>query len=783
MSYTTVEDNVDKSIITKVTHEPNDYSKITATLNLSADCFTYKWYQGSYFVSGLTEKGYEEVVKYEPKDYVSITLPAATEDGSVVEGFYSSRAEGGYSFSKLVCDDAPRFELVCPDTYTIFYGFYDDYSFDRDNTYKLKNIVLNAGITEIMQNAFRNCSTLETINLPSGIEKIAKQAFSGCTSLKNLVIPETVTIIEERAFENCSSLVIDALDVGTMKVGVNAFYGVTINTVTMSSDEYIPERYTSWGDLYASLNNAIVKKLVISDGVTQIPDYAFEGTTGYTAVVIPKTVTSIGKRAFAANTTLTEVTVSEGLETINEEAFMSCTALKKLSIPSTVYYIGPKAFSDCTQLAIAKLEIGNLKIGNSAFNGATISEVTLNSDNYVPERSSSWGSVYTPWNGAFIKKLTITDEVTKLPAFAFEYAGGVTEVVIPATITEVGERAFAGCPDLKTVTFSEGVEVIGREAFRDCAALRTVTLPESLTEIKENAFYNCTYLSMGCMDISALKIGAKAFSGATLQELVLSADGYVSQRYDDWGVYTPWDGAIVKKITIKEGVTTIPDYAFEYCEGVTEVVLPSTVTAIGVNAFYNSSTLKTVTINEGVEVIGACAFKECENLKTVNIPSTVTTIDTDAFHSCSSLLIDKLDISGMTINTYAFYLATINEIVLDSNEFTSLRFIDWRTLYAPWTGAVVKNITITENVTEIPAYVFEDIDTVDKLVIPASVTTIKEYAFSSTNFKEIHIPASVTTLENNVFASFIADTLTIVTPTGSAAEAHAVSSGITVKNQ
>ncbi len=639
-SYDTVVNSVDKEIITKVTHEPNDYSKITDTVNLSADSFTYKWYQGSYYVSGLTESGYAEIMKYDTADYVSILLPAATTDGSVVEGFYSSKAEGGYAFSKLVCDDAPRFELVCPDSYTIFYGFHEDNSFQSRNIFKFKNFVLNAGIKEIKENAFKNCSTLETITLPEGIETIPKQAFAGCTSLKNLVIPATVTMIEEAAFENCTSLIIDTLDIGTLKVGANAFRGVTINTVIMSSENYVPDRYTSWG------------------------------------------------------------------------------------------------------------------------------------------------SIYAPWNGAFVKKLTIADTITKLPAYAFEYMGGVTDVVLPAGITELGERVFAGCPDLKTVAVPEGLTVIGTEAFRDCAALRTINLPAGLTDIKENAFYNCTYLLVDSLDFTTLRVGVNAFYGATLQELVLSADGYVSQRYTSWGtVYAPWNGAVVKQITIKEGVTAVPDYAFEYCEGVTDVILPSTVTIIGTGAFYNSSTLKTVTINEGVESIGEGAFKNCGSLKTVTIPSTVSKIDTEAFHSCGNLLIDKLDISGMTLGNSAFKQATISELVLDSNEFTSSRYSSWGTLYSPWAGAVVKNITITENVTELPAYVFEAITTVDKVVVPTSVTQIKEYAFSRTNFKEIHIPASVTALEGNVFDRFDANTLVIVTPAGSAAETYAAASGIIVKNQ
>lgn len=604
-----VTDTVNKDIITKQTHVPKDYSKITATVKLGADCFTYKWHLGSYFVSGLTEKGYEELKKYSGSDYVSLVLPSATEDGSVVEGMYSSKAEGGYSFSALAVAEIPCVELVCPDTYVTFYGFCDDYKFESAYAFKIKNVVLNKELTELAAGAFRNCVGLGEISIPAQIEKLPEQVFYGCSGLKKVTLPAALTTIEKEAFAKCSSLEIDSLKVGEMKVGANAFQGVTVNKVTVDGDDFVPERYTSWGTLYAAWNGATVKKLMITEEVTEIPDYAFEGAVGITEITLPASVAKIGIRAFAGNAELSNVSLAEGLKTIGEEAFEGSAALKEIEIPSTVTVIEKSAFANCPMLVIENLEIGTLKIASNAFKGVTLNNVTYTENLYTPDRYSSWGTVYAPWGGAIIKKLLIGEEITQIPDYAFEYAVGLTEVVIPASVTQIGTRAFAGNGDLKNVILSEGLECIGEEAFYECPALKKINQPASLKTIKKNAFGNCTYLALDTLEMSGLTIEANAFYGVTVKELILGSDNYVSSRYKSWGtVYAPWNGVIAKKITVKEGVTTIPAYAFEYCSGVTEIVLPDTVT----------------TIEEG-------AFQNCVNLKTIEIPASVSFIGTDAF--------------------------------------------------------------------------------------------------------------------------------------------------------
>jgi hypothetical protein len=84
-------------------------------------------------------------------------------------------------------------------------------------------------------------------------------------------------------------------------------------------------------------------------------------------------------------------------------------------------------------------------------------------------------------------------------------------------------------------------------------------------------------------------------------------------------------------------VTSIGDYAFYECTGLTSVTIPNSVTTIGEGAFYQCTALTSVTIGDGVTTIGYCAFRNCNSLTSITIPNSVTTIGVAAFSRCNSL--------------------------------------------------------------------------------------------------------------------------------------------------
>ena len=143
------------------------------------------------------------------------------------------------------------------------------------------------------------------------------------------------------------------------------------------------------------------------------------------------------------------------------------------------------------------------------------------------------------------------------------------DLVIPASVTSIGESAFYDCVDLTNIKIPEGVTSIGAGAFSDCSSLTNINIPEGVTSIGKSTF-------SGCGSLTSIKI--------------------------------------------PEGVTSIGAGAFGGCSGLTSINIPEGVTSIGERTFGGCSGLKNIKIPEGVTSIGAGAFSGCGGLTSINIP-------------------------------------------------------------------------------------------------------------------------------------------------------------------
>lgn len=629
------EKKVDTSIITKVTHEPKDYSKVTATPDFEADCFEYRMVDGSYMVTSFSEKGYNLIHSFTENDCISIKLPAATPDGNVVEGFYSQKEnkKNDYTFEGAFDDNAPCYELVCPDSYTKFYGFGDFQA-----NYKLRNIVLGKGINtmkektfrgctgiskltipdgvdEIPKAAFENCTLLTEVVIPAGVVKIGDNAFSGCTNLSKAELPAAIAEIGSFAFNNCGKLSIPTIEISGKKIGNNAFCGVTIGSVTFTENGYSSQRYTSWGTLYATWKDAHIAELVLGEGLVSIPNYAFEYCTEITSVVIPEGVTEIGEGAFSNCTALESVTLPASLIKIAKNAFDGCAGLKSINLPEEVVTIEEYAFRGCASLVVDRFDMSGKTIGTQAFENVTINVLALSSENYKSTFYTNWGDPMAPWKGAIVKNIEIGPNVNRIPDYAFAYCGGLTDVVLPDNVTEIGTSAFEGCETMKSIVIPEGVYGIDDCAFLRCKSLKTAEIPAATGYLGKEAFNGCSSLILSSLDFTGRKVNINAFREVTINELKLSGNSFECMRYTNWGdVYSQWGGATVKNIVITEDVTEIPDYAFEFVTSVVEIRVPATVTKIGKEAFGNCTGLRKIHLPAGLKNIDSSAMKNCTDV-------------------------------------------------------------------------------------------------------------------------------------------------------------------------
>ena len=223
---------------------------------------------------------------------------------------------------------------------------------------------------------------------------------------------------------------------------------------------------------------------------------------------------------------------------------------------------------------------------------------------------------------------------------------------------ELSEEEAAAVTDLGTVfkenttitSFNElayfiGLTSIGEDAFYECSGLTSVTIPNSVISIGSEAFFNCDALQKVIVpDIAAWCGVSFVVNNYGLFSNPLSIAGHL---YSD-------ETTEISNLVIPEGVTSINDYAFNQCRGLTTVTIPSSVISIGRSAFCLCTGLISVTIPNSVTSIDMEAFKWCSHLTSVIMSNSVTSIGYGTFYNCSGLTSITIPSSVISIDTQAF---------------------------------------------------------------------------------------------------------------------------------
>ncbi len=261
--------------------------------------------------------------------------------------------------------------------------------------------------------------------------------------------------------------------------------------------------------------------------------------------------------------------------------------------------------------------------------------------------------------------VTVTYETTSLPRYT-SLSGAIT---IPETVayngttfsvTTIGQGVFLSCSGLTSVTIPNSVTSIGDWAFQGCSGLTSVAIPNSVTTIGKYAFYVCSGLTSVTIGNSVTTIGNYAFQGCSRLWSIMVEHGnsnYDSRDNCNAIIETASNTLIVgcQNTVIPYSITTIGNYAFSDCYGLTSVTIPNSVTSIGSGAFRNCSGLMNVTIPNSVTSISSYAFQGCSCLTNVTIPNSVAAIGYDAFYGCSGLTSVTIPNSVTGIGEYAFY--------------------------------------------------------------------------------------------------------------------------------
>ena len=220
----------------------------------------------------------------------------------------------------------------------------------------------------------------------------------------------------------------------------------------------------------------------------------------------------------------------------------------------------------------------------------------------------------------------------------YKYRESIKQVKIGDGITGIGDYAFSGCTNLTSVTIPGNVTSIGDYAFGGCKALEELTIPEGVK-----------------------KLGYKIIADTYIEKIKIPSTVITSgsdSEYNIWYGALAGDG-VLTEVEFAEGMTRIPAYVCENASSVEKVVIPSTVTRIGISAFDGCGGLKGVSLPDGLAQVEDAAFNRCKSLASITVPKSVTSIGANAFANCTSLKSAVIEANGKklfetTMGDYAF---------------------------------------------------------------------------------------------------------------------------------
>lgn len=315
-------------------------------------------------------------------------------------------------------------------------------------------------------------------------------------------------------FQNLTAI---KLPQGTQTIGEAAFAGCPALTTV------------EWGDRLQTIDNL-----------------AFSGCTSLNSP-LPTTLQNIGEYSFAQCSAYTDLILEQApLRSIGANAFANCTRLTAISLPATLQSIGDKCFAGCPALTSVSLPDALQTLGKSCFAYCTsLSRIEMKQSQltalppYAFDHCTSLTSVELPAG------------ITRIDEGNFYYCTSLLDCVLPASLREIGDYAFAGCSRMIHLSFlPEGLEQIGRWPFYGMKMLYSATIPSTVTYIGDHAFDNCTRLAaVMAHPTDPPLLGEEVFHAVAQDDCVL---GVPDESIDLYRTTPQWKEFAIGKLSNRE---------------------------------------------------------------------------------------------------------------------------------------------------------------------------------------------------------------------------------------
>ena len=575
----------------------------------------------------LLDKGKTKLIKYPSQNTgTSCVIPA-----TVISIAGDAFANCHYLASITVDGDNPSYSseygvlfdknktrlIVCPSGYAgTSFAIPDDVTSIKEKAFsnckKLERATIPDSVTLIGSDAFRRCTSLESINIPSGVTSIADSTFSGCESLKSITIPAGVTTIGDTAFWACGSLENIFLPNKDLSIGFLAIPDRTSQirySVDEANSKVTITKYNGNG------TEVTIPDKIDGKDVTAIGDKAFFFSEYLESVTMPDTVTSIGENAFAYSRRLKSVTIPDSVTSIGKNAFDHCNYLTSITIPAGVTSIGENAFGYCY-----KLESIIVAEGNSNYSSV---------DGVLFNESQTELIAYPSGNNR--TSYTIPTGVTSIGKNGLAYGLYLESIIIPDSVTSIGENAFADCYDLTSITIPDSVESIGDNAFANCETLTSINVDDKNQNYssKDGVLFNKdkTVLIKYPFENTVTPYVISSNVTSIAEDAFIDCYNLTSIRVEDGNPnYSSVDGVLFDKdktrlivcpsgyagtsFAIPDGVISIAEKAFSYCEKLESITIPASVTSIGEDVFWVCDSLESIFLPDTVQSIGNGAIPD-----------------------------------------------------------------------------------------------------------------------------------------------------------------------------